>query len=73
MRSLLVAREGYDMVESTKRELLSAKAEEFIADLVEVCKKHNMTITPSGYDSIQVWNADDDHDQWSYDVEDRTD
>ena len=41
---------------------MTKKFDEFIAELKALCKKHNVVLSTYGYDSIQVWDADDVYD-----------
>ena len=41
---------------------MTKKFNEFVAELKALCKKHNVVLSTYGYDSIQVWDADDVYD-----------
>ena len=41
---------------------MTKKFDDFKADLIDLCKKHDVIITTSGYDLIEVWDLDYDID-----------
>ena len=45
---------------------MTKKFDEFVAGLKVLCKKHNVVLSTYGYDSIQVWDADDEHDSGQF-------
>ena len=39
---------------------MSKKAQRFLGELRDLCRRHGVCLSVSGYDSMQVWNLDDD-------------
>lgn len=35
---------------------MSAKFDSFKADLIALCQKHGVTLGPSGYETLEVWD-----------------
>lgn len=51
---------------------MTSKIEEFKKEFIELCKKHNVIVTTSGYDNLQVWDSKEKED-WPYEyIEDMT-
>ena len=52
---------------------MTKKCEDFLAELESLCCHHEVTISPSMYDSLQVWDRVLDEDTLNFpDIEDRT-
>jgi len=45
---------------------MTKKYNDFMKELEELCKKHEVYLCSSGYDSLQVWDASDG-DAFDYD------
>ena len=41
---------------------MTKKFDEFIVELESLCKKHDVVLSVSGYDALQVWDIND-HDK----------
>lgn len=39
---------------------MTKKFDEFVAELKALCKKHNVVLSVSAYDALQVWDLHDD-------------
>ena len=53
---------------------MSPKAQKFIDELEELCKKHRVCLAVSGYDALQIWDLEDGNDEpiHSCGIEDQT-
>ena len=39
---------------------MTKKFDEFVVELESLCKKHDVVLSVSGYDALQVWDLHDD-------------
>lgn len=39
---------------------MTAKFDKFVAALTALCVEHQVHLTPSGYECLEVWNLEDD-------------
>lgn len=37
---------------------MTEKCERFLNELIQLCQRHNVVLSVSGYDAIQVWDDD---------------
>ena len=40
---------------------MTKKFDQFVAELESLCKKHDVVLSVSGYDALQVWDLKDYH------------
>lgn len=52
---------------------LGPKASAFLTDLVELCRRHRVSLSTSAYDGLQVWDLGGSGEEiWCNGVEDKT-
>lgn len=55
----------FDGVETTEMNMadeMSKKAQNFLDELRDLCRRHSVSLAVSGYDSLQVWDLADRRD-----------